>query len=131
MRQLKDYSFEDNISYLKNEHKDMYEWLNNIVSASALQYHAIQEYVDSRGEFGQFLYAFKSKIPAGIEMRFGKEYAINLGKTKNLKELANIFEEMFLSKLDRYDISKLDPEIRELYLEAQEIIDKESQNESE
>ena len=63
-------------------------------------------------------------------MRFGKEYAINLSE-KNLKELANIFEEMFLSKLDRYDISKLDPEIRELYLEAQEIIDKESKNDSE
>ena len=56
---------------------------------------------------------------------------MNFGKNGNLKELWNIFEEMFLDKLDQYDFNKLDPEIKELYLEAQEIIDKENQDGSE
>ena len=132
MRQLKDYSFEDNISYLRNEHKDIYDCLNEFVSRSAISFHYIQEIVDAHGEFEEFLSAMKSKVPQGISIKLKDPIRIiNLKKAGNLKELANIFEVMLLDKLDRYDFSKLDPEIQELYLKAQKIIDKESQNDSE
>ena len=132
MRQLKDYSSKDNTSYLRSEHKDIYDCLKGIVSKSATRFNQIQETVDARDEFDQFLNGAKIVFPQMLAHGLKDTMRVmKLSKDGHLKGLWDIFEVMLLNKIDEYEFSTLDPEIKELYLKAQEIIDKESKDDSE
>ena len=125
MRQLKDYSTEDNLKYLKQEYEPIYSCLKEMVTRATTKFIQYQDKIEERDEFELLLSTLKSTLPQGLAYKLkSSKIVYELDSEDNLKPLANMFESMVLDRLDRYDFESLDPEIRDLYLEAQKEIDK-------
>ena len=125
MRQLKDYSTADNIKYLKQEHKLIYECIKEMAFNATSKFIQHRDKIDEQDDFELLLATLKNTLPQGLAYKLRNARLVNeLGEEGNLKPLANIFESILLDRLDRYEFNSLDPEIQDLYLKAQKEIDK-------
>ena len=125
MRQLKDYSTEDNLKYLKREYEPIYSCLKKMVTKATTRFIQYQDKIDERDEFELLLATLKSHFPHGVAQELKSSKVVyQLDAEDNLKPLANIFETLILDGLDKHEFNSLDPEIQDLYLEAQKEIDR-------
>ena len=124
MRQLKNYSTADNLEYLKQEYKPIYSCLREMVISATNRFIEYEDKIDANDDFSLLLATLKNTLPQGLAFKLRDSDVMYRIEKENLKQLANMFETMFLDRLDRYDFASLDPEIQDLYLEAQKEIDK-------
>ena len=131
MRQLKNYSNADNLEYLKQEYKPIYFCLREMVISATNRFIEYEDKIDANDDFDLLLATLKSALPHGVIFKLRHSDIMHRLEEENpkrlrenLKQLANIFETMFLDRIDRYIFESLDPEIQDLYLEAQKEIDK-------
>lgn len=128
MRELKEYSIKDNISYLKEEYGQLYSSLVEMVNSSTERFMKVQEKVDDAGDFNTVLNTVKSAVPQGLVMKSENPKMIYRISKSNIMYLMDMFESMFLEVIDQNEFNALDPELRKLYFEAQEAIDKEEED---
>ena len=128
MRVLKDFSLKENMSYLKAEYNPLYSALVNMVDSSTKKFMKVQEKVDDEGDFGSVLSAVKAHVPQGLLLKCEDTKLVYDLSKSNLKVIMDIFESMFLDVIDQEEFNALDPEIQELYFEAQKAIDEDEKN---
>ena len=130
MRKLKDYSVVDNIAYLKEEYGQLYSSLNELVDSSVTTVIPDLEKIDDQGAFNLLLNGFKNKLEDALTLNLKNTLFIyTLKITNNLETIRDIFEWMYLNRIEEYEFNNLAPELQELYFEAQKLIDKEGQDE--
>ena len=127
MRELKDYSIKDNLSYLKAEYGQLYSALVDMVGSSTKRFIQIQDKVDDAGDFNSVLTTVKAHVPNGLLIKCPDSKLVYGLSRDNLKVIMDIFESMFLDVLDLEEFNALDPELQELYYEAQAAIDEEEE----
>ena len=152
MRELKDYNTKDNLKYIRQEYGDLYSCLKEMVKNYTSKIIEIDSQLEDPDDFNSVLEKIKARFPitltanrgpADLEHDLGiNSKALNLIEDPEEKRIVkgqliarfhnnlvcvyDVFENMFLDSLDRYDFQALDPEIQKLYLKAQKAIDKEN-----
>ena len=129
MRKLEDYSFTDNINYLKEEYGSLYSSLKEMLNTSTIRFMKIRDKVDDEGDFGTVINTLKSAVPQGLVMKSDDPKHIYAISRNNMRYLMDMFESMFLNLIDQYEFEALDPELQNLYFEAQEELKKEEKDE--
>ena len=128
MRELKEYSIKDNVSYLKEEYRQLYFSLVEMVNNSAKRFMEVQEKVDDAGDFNTVLNTVKSAVPQGLVIKSENPKLIYSISKSNIMYLMDMFESMFLEVIDQNEFNALDPELQDLYFKAQKAIDKEEKD---
>lgn len=128
MRELKEYSITENIKYLKAEYNHIYSALAEMVSSATKKFIQVQEEVDDAGDFNSVLSTIKAHVPRGLLIKCEDQKQITRITRNNINCIMDIFESMFLDVIDQHEFNALDPEIQELYFEAQKAIDEEEKD---
>lgn len=128
MRELKEYSIKDNVSYLKEEYRQLYFSLVEMVNNSAKRFMEVREKVDDAGDFNTVLNTVKSAVPQGLVIKSENPKLIYSISKSNIMYLMDMFESMFLEVIDQNEFNALDPELQDLYFKAQKAIDKEEKD---
>ena len=129
MRKLEDYSFNDNLAYLKEEYMPIYSSLKEMLNTSTAKFMKIKDKIDDDGDFEIVINTLKVAVPQGLVMKTEDPKAIYGITRNNMKYIIDMFEFMFLDIIDQYEFEVLEPEIQDLYFKAQEEIDKENEGE--
>lgn len=128
MRELNEFSVKDNMRYLKAEYNQLYSALVDMVSSSTKRFMKIQEKVDDEGDFSSVLSSVKAHVPQGLLIKSANTKLIYGISKSNMQCIMDIFESMFLDVLDQEEFNALDPELQDLYFEAQKAIDEEEKD---
>ena len=89
----------------------------------------MKEDVDEKDEFFVMLNTLKRYVPAAIVEKYNREPARSptLRAIGRIEPIVDIFEWMFLNAVERNAFNNMDPDVQQLYLEAQQRIDIEEQ----
>ena len=128
MRDLRKHSAADNLEYLKENDKKLYRSLIYLTKYSFKQYQKDKDRIDSDKKFFDYLERHKS-VMAGATINTFFQNSPVFQERSDLLPLVDIFEWLFRSAIEESEYQDLDPDIHELYLKAQKMIDEEQNNE--